>query len=189
MHALPIADQCAASVYDHVNDRSGQGVVQFVQDSRDRCDYAVKFFLHRDAFLNEAALYASCFACVRSAASPDVRARADASSCAGDPSNSGGTMSTAVARFLPQVEAVCDSATAGSCVRDAQGWPLPPCVVMEKGESLHDLCDRAEPELFTALAVRCHSEAVLRAACGRQPAACCRRAGGPVASQIMSLHA
>eukprot|EP00892_Ulva_mutabilis_P000976 jgi/Ulvmu1/1087/UM106_0003.1 len=33
------------------------------------------------------------------------------------------------------------------------GKPLPPCIVMEKGESLQDWSERAEPDLFTSLAV------------------------------------
>ena len=56
-------------------------------------------------------------------------------------------MPDAAARFLPQVEAVCDDAV------DPRGRPLPPCIVMEKGESLQDWSNRAEPDLFTSLAV------------------------------------
>ena len=57
-------------------------------------------------------------------------------------------MPDAAAKFLPQVEAVCDDAV------DPRGRPLPPCIVMEKGESLQDWSNRAEPDLFTSLAVR-----------------------------------
>ena len=52
------------------------------------------------------------------------------------------------ARFLPKVETMCDHAV------DPRGRPLPPCIVMEKGESLQDWSNRAEPDLFTSLAVR-----------------------------------
>ena len=52
------------------------------------------------------------------------------------------------AKFLPQVEAVCDDAV------DPRGRALPPCIVMEKGESLQDWSNRAEPDLFASLAVR-----------------------------------
>ena len=52
------------------------------------------------------------------------------------------------ARFLPQVETICDHAV------DPWGRTLPPCIVMEKGESLQDWSNRAEPDLFTSLAVR-----------------------------------
>ena len=56
-------------------------------------------------------------------------------------------MPDAAAKFLPQVEAVCDDAV------DPRGQPLPPCIVMEKGESLQDWSNRAEPDLFASLAV------------------------------------
>ena len=57
-------------------------------------------------------------------------------------------MPQAAAKFLPQVETVCDDAV------DPRGRPLPPCIVMEKGESLQDWSNRAEPDLFTSVAVR-----------------------------------
>ena len=56
-------------------------------------------------------------------------------------------MPDAAAKFLPQVEAVCDDAV------DPRGRPLPPCIVMEKGESLQDWSNRAEPDVFASLAV------------------------------------
>ena len=58
-------------------------------------------------------------------------------------------MPDTVAKFLPQVEVVCQDA------EDPRGWPLPPCIVMEKGESLQDWSNRAEPDLFASLAVCC----------------------------------
>ena len=112
--------------------------------------YAIKFFLEWDGFLTEAALYAAAFPYLRSELSPDILARADAETSA-----HGGEavpMSEIVARFLPQVEAVCGGAAGG--LEDPRGRPLPPCIVMEKGESLHDWSDRAEPDLFMAVAVR-----------------------------------
>ena len=59
-----------------------------------------------------------------------------------------GGAAEACARFLPQVETMCDHAV------DRRGRPWPPCIVMEKGESLQDWSNRAEPDLFTSLAVR-----------------------------------
>ena len=38
--------------------------------------------------------------------------------------------------FLPAVEAYVDNRDASLC--DASGNPLPPCIVMERGESLYD---------------------------------------------------
>ena len=61
-------------------------------------------------------------------------------------------MSAGTAQFLPKVEGVCDGASGD--LLDPQGRPLPPCIVMEKGESLQDYSERAEPDLFTSLAVR-----------------------------------
>ena len=131
--------------------RAGQAVVQFVVDNRDRSEYAVKFFLDREAFLTEAALYAACFPAIHCTTSPSITARANATR----EYFSGGLTVVetvkAAARFLPQVEAVCDELASG--LEDPRGHPLPPCIVMEKGESLQDWSDRAEPDLFTSLAV------------------------------------
>ena len=123
--------------------------MQFAEDKRG-CQFAIKFFLDRASFLTEAALYAAAFPHLRRTVSPEVAAVADA------PAGSGAAtpvlMSEAVARFLPQVEAVCDGAGGG--LEDPWGRPLPPCIVMERGESLQDLCDRAEPDVFTVFSVR-----------------------------------
>eukprot|EP00892_Ulva_mutabilis_P006547 jgi/Ulvmu1/4264/UM194_0004.1 len=145
--------------------RGGQGVVQFAEDAADGSDYAIKFFLDRAAFLTEAALYSTC--------SPSMHSTMNVcSTAAGDPKTvdvavpdagvrrgvfeGGGSgsvrpMADVVVKFLPQVEAVCDEGADG--LVDARGRPLPPCIVMEKGESLQDWSNRAEPDLFTALAV------------------------------------
>ena len=61
-------------------------------------------------------------------------------------------MSAGAAQFLPKVEKVCDGSSGD--LLDPRGRPLPPCIVMEKGESLQDYSERAEPDLFTSLAVR-----------------------------------
>ena len=58
----------------------------------------------------------------------------------------------AAAKFLPRVEALCEVGAAE--LVDPRGRPLPPCIVMEKGESLHDWSDRAQPDLFSAVSVR-----------------------------------
>jgi hypothetical protein len=42
-------------------------------------------------------------------------------------------------------------------VVDAHGNPLPPCIVMERGESLDLWVGRAQPDSTQALAVRCPS--------------------------------
>ena len=113
----------------------------------DERQYAVKFFLDRSAFYTEAALYAAYFPALRKQLTsvPDCEPihggcfHALASKVAGG-------------RFLPHVEAVCDSAEAG--LVDPRKEPLPPCIVMERGESLQEWCGRAELDRFTCLAVR-----------------------------------
>jgi serine/threonine protein kinase len=50
-----------------------------------------------------------------------------------------------------QVEALRDG-VMGELV-DPKGRRLPPCIVMERGESLQEWTHRAEPDMFTALAV------------------------------------
>ena len=132
---------------------AGQAVVQFCRGIDDR-HYAIKFFLDHDAFLTEASLFAACFPYLRSTVSPLVGARADATieAADSDTSISNVPLSQFAARFLPQVEALCDS-TAKDLV-DPRGRAMPPCIIMEKGESLQDWSNRAEPDLFTALAVR-----------------------------------
>ena len=151
---------------------AGQAVVQFVRQRSDRCEYAVKFFLDRHAFRAEAALYAACTpgvtrrnlqtpgtaeehtACTPGALGKDVRksgedygATATASCCAPDSHSVGAVVS----KFLPQVEAVCDGLEDGG--KDVRGQKLPPCIVMEKGESLQDWSDRGESDLYTTIAV------------------------------------
>ena len=130
----------------------GQAVVQFVLDRQHRSEYAVKFFLDREAFLTEAALYAACFPALHTTTSPAIAARAyTAREYLSGGMTGAGTMAAA-RRFLPQVEAVFDKLASG--LEDPQGHLLPPCIVMERGELLQDWSDRAEPDLFTCLAVR-----------------------------------
>ena len=112
-----------------------------MEDSK-HAEYAIKFFVDIDSFLTEATLYAACFPDIRHGISSELAQRAQHL----------GPLSQVAARFLPQVEAVCDGSAGG--LEDPRGRPLPPCIVMEKGESLHDWGDRAEPDLFTSLAVR-----------------------------------
>ena len=129
--------------------------MQFAEDVEGISAYAVKFFLDYESFLTEAALYAACFPHIHSRVSDKVKARADAAVGVGMDGAAAMHMSDVAARFLPQVEAVCDG-SKGELV-DPQGRPLPACIVLEKGESLHDWSDRAQPDLFTSLAVRCPS--------------------------------
>ena len=40
---------------------------------------------------------------------------------------------------------------------DSDGYPLPPCIVMERGESLDIWAARAQPDRSQAFTVRMHS--------------------------------
>jgi hypothetical protein len=53
--------------------------------------------------------------------------------------------------FLPQPAAICDN-ESGEAV-DARGTPLPPFIVMEKGESLDEWSQRRKPSVFAATPV------------------------------------
>ena len=91
----------------------------------DRLEYAIKFFLSRGAFDFELALYGT--GCGGAAASP-------------------------LAQFLPQVRNV--EANDDHALLDPSGHPLPPCIVMERGESLDMWSERATPDRYQAFGVR-----------------------------------
>lgn len=81
---------------------AGQAVIQFAKDKQTHEEFAIKVFLSRRAFEDEARLY-------------------EADSCP-------------LGHFLPQVRDIVPNRDAQ--LVDAAGSPLPPCIVMEKGESL-----------------------------------------------------
>ncbi|NJR43227.1 MAG: phosphotransferase [Akkermansiaceae bacterium] len=56
-------------------------------------------------------------------------------------------------RFLPQLHTIVDGAD-GNVVKDAFGRPLPPCIVMEKGEALDVWIEKSGSlDMFTGLQV------------------------------------
>jgi hypothetical protein len=55
-------------------------------------------------------------------------------------------------RFLPEVFNIIDSAAVG--FTDAHGIPMPPCIIMEKGESLDLWAARDGVDTVTGLQVR-----------------------------------
>ena len=104
-------------------------MIQFCKHRRSGLQFAIKFFLSRSAFDDEAALYTN-------PASP-------------------------LGPFLPQLRTIAGAPGYEAGIVDREGNALLPCIVMEKAESLHDWSDRAQPDLFTAMAVRTvllHSE-------------------------------
>eukprot|EP00892_Ulva_mutabilis_P011312 jgi/Ulvmu1/8553/UM044_0087.1 len=130
--------------------RGGQAVVQFATLISDGTPCAMKFFADRSAFHTEVALYAAC-GHTATLQSPDWRGRVGGAAHAGKPDTG---------KFLPRAEAIempPDPAVEGmAAVSDGMSrhaTRLPPCIVMEKGESLHDWSQRAEPDFFMALAV------------------------------------
>ena len=138
----------------HTLRHAGQAVIQFAECKDDHSEYAIKFFLERESFLTEAALYTACLPAVPGeppeSATGDPRPFLPRTLPAGSDQPH---MPEAVARCLPQLEAVVDCEAFP--LMDPRGRPLPSCIVMEKGDSLHDWNDRAEPDIFTILAVCC----------------------------------
>jgi hypothetical protein len=149
---------------------AGQAVVQFARRDHDDTEFAIKFFLDNAAFHSEVALFTAYFPALK--LSVDMSRVERASALAGDaeqgdegevdkpegetharegPSEKSPGGGIQGGRFLPHVEAVCDSATAD--LVDPKGHPLPPCIVMERGESLQEWSDRADPDYFTVLSV------------------------------------
>lgn len=79
-------------------------MIQFAKDRRSGLQYALKFFLSRSTFNDEAALYT-------------------------DDTNPLG-------QFLPHLRNIAGVEGHDPAIVDPDGTPLPPCIVMEKGESL-----------------------------------------------------
>lgn len=96
--------------------------MQFATHALSKVEYAIKFFVSNDAFLDEYAQY-------RDSASP-LRA------------------------FLPRARDIVPN-DDGAFV-DARGHSLPPCIVMEKGESLDRWVQRNRRVMdpFTCMQVR-----------------------------------
>lgn len=55
-------------------------------------------------------------------------------------------------KLLPRLEAMVDNADGS--VQDAKGHPLPPFVIMERGESLDEWSRRRKPDMWAAMPVR-----------------------------------
>ena len=55
-----------------------------------------------------------------------------------------------------------DPAETPTALLDRLGRPLPPCIVMERGESLPDWSKRAKPDIFQSVAVLAHVATRLR---------------------------
>ena len=135
---------------------AGQAVVQFATCMESNRRYAVKFFLDQNAFKAESALYGAFFPAL--CTTPYIEFVADSARSMHEARHSA-PITTAV-HFMPQVEALLDG-TQGE-LQDAKGNALPPCIVIERGESLQEWAERTEPDLCKVLTVRTsgHSTAI-----------------------------
>jgi hypothetical protein len=146
--------------------------VQFARRECDKREVAIKFFLDTKAFYSEVDLFAAYFPTLKQSLDMPHGRRSDGDRKV-DKQHQGANEASKGAhskgcqvewtggcfqsgsiqggRFLPNVVAVCDSVAAG--LVDPRGHALPPCIVMERGESLQEWSDRAEPDRFTALSV------------------------------------
>lgn len=109
---------------------AGQAVVQFAQDISSQQTVAIKFFARDVDFATEAAML------TRVLHEPERAAQAR------------------LARFLPRVEAIRTNrnGTRTECV---DRHSLPPCVVLERGDSLQEWSTRSDPAAVDHVA-RCH---------------------------------
>ena len=96
----------------------GQGVVQFMRNTRSEVFVAVKFFLSRSAYDTEMQLY-----------KVDV-----------------------LRSMMPAIR--MELKNSDNQERNSRGYPWPPCLVLEKGESLQEWKARTQPALSTILDVR-----------------------------------
>jgi hypothetical protein len=129
-------------------------VVQFAVCMQDNRRFAVKFHLNRNHFNAESALYGAFFPALRTSPDIDVAARRvrimhEAHAPIGTTVN-----------FLPKVEAVLDNTRHE--LSNSKGDSLPPCIVMERGESLLEWAERTEPNLFKVFTVCCLCLWILR---------------------------
>jgi len=60
----------------------------------------------------------------------------------------------ALGRLLPRVYCDYDPQETPTALVDTHARPLPPCLVMERGEGLSDWSRRAKPDVFQSVAVR-----------------------------------
>ena len=122
-------------------------MVQLVDEADGVCQYAVKFFLDRDAFLTEAALYAARFPALRKVASREVAARADALQAEACDS----CCLLQSCQFMAGACLICEEAAEG--LSDPGGHALPPCIVTDSGQSLQDWLEHKPEDSFSTVAV------------------------------------
>ena len=131
-------------------DCAGNAIVQFATSRYDPFQYAVKFYTNAAQFQTEACVLSGGLFTAPSTPTPPLwlhRNRAQRDKQLGDtlPRVTHPHASTEDDRqtrlaFLPPVVGIY--AAGSTRLQDPQGWPLPPCVVMQRGESLQDWMGR-----------------------------------------------
>jgi hypothetical protein len=128
----------------------GSSIVQFARTPADNRVWAIKYFLSPTAFENESVLYAAHYPELRSqlpiAAADQAAALRRLVQSSGPVQRVG-----ASTKFLPRVEL---SVGLHGGLMDPKGMPLPPCVVMEKGENLLEWWSHVEQSRQAAQRVR-----------------------------------
>ena len=103
---------------------AGQAIVQMARSKTSGLEFAIKFFISSTAFAAERAMY----------------------------KREGDSHSNDLAHFLPKVH--CVEENLDGALKDVHGHALPPCIVMERGESLDIWAARAKPDRSQAFTVR-----------------------------------
>ena len=172
---MPLGQGCRVLGLKYTRCCAGQAVVQMVRSTRNGQEYAIKFFVSRAAFNVERGMYVAgnaqqgsplaqflpqvglctcrrlprlrqLFRCRQSHTPLRNRAllQVSAPKCSGSRSADG--------CFTVQVLAI--EANEDGVHVDGGGKPLPPCIEMERGESLDIWAMRAQPDRPLAFAVR-----------------------------------
>lgn len=141
---------------------AGESFVQYARGHTDGKAYAIKFFLNHSRFVAEATLLAAFQPYLRASLSHDLAVAAEAAA------DDAPASAPPAADFLPRAHTIGD--TAKGKLTDPRGRPLPSCIVVDKGLSLHDWSDNTPPDLFTALAVRFHSRVCMTTVTASTPA-------------------
>jgi hypothetical protein len=138
---------------------AGRAAVQFVAGAdAGGARRAVKFFVDMDAFCRESAVLGAFYPHLRTSPALEAAARrmredfeAHSVASAGAPTHARHA-APRLSAILPSAHMVYDRGVEG--LVDPSGHPLPPCIVMERGENLQEWTERTQPDLSQALTVR-----------------------------------
>ena len=153
----------AAEFFSQCRCRAGQAVVQMAKGRHDGVEYAIKFYVSRSAFKAEMGLYSQRTSKHASGLGQFLPQVFQYLSWVGRVAHiflyllHGGmftdrSISVDQRNTVQQVRNV--ESNADKRIKDPQGNPLPPCIVMERGESLDIWSKRAKPDRSPAFTVR-----------------------------------